>query len=316
MKNGAIHTSRTSTAIKPRVAGSKCLLGQKRKLVSIKPNQNSLLGLGSNNSSNNNGNSINNTNTNNTSKIKLTSRIPTSKQADMIRTKSRQGMNMVVVDVSTMACLDGCKVGDLVLVIGRVVYMESSLDEMEEKEEMEVEVDGLKSIVRLVGKWYPLCSRQGPIVNSSNDGQSGRGVPAGNGGMMETSTSSSSSSTASCGYVEARIIQVVNGTDMNLFQEALKMRREYLKEHDCFGNGDGNGSNAFDIEEEEKDDVRQDDDGEAKDEGCEPECNEKCMEQSCITSQLGDKMDDMVAKEQLQECMQGGEDMEGDDDME
>ena len=124
------------------------------------------------------------------------------KEEELIR-KLRQGMHMVVVDVTDMACVDGCKMDDLVMAIGTLRFqcLDSSIGEQSAKEGRNE--DKVKRMME-------------HIVKSSTTKESTAGSVHG-------------------GKLEARIIQVVNGTDMNLLQEALKMRRHCLKDFEAFG---------------------------------------------------------------------------------
>jgi hypothetical protein len=128
-------------------------------------------------------------------------------QEEMMR-KLSQGMHMVVVDLTDMACVDGCKVGDLVMALGALKLQCLDNSSAEHVSNEGREEDKVKGVMEQIVKYHPL-------------------------GIMQCDTSSgggmrSASSSALGGKLEARIIQVVNGTDMNLLQEALKMRRHCL----------------------------------------------------------------------------------------
>jgi len=146
----------------------------------------------------------------------------------MIR-KLGQGMHMVVVDVTDMACVDGCKVDDLVMVIGSIKFHKLGGASVSEGQGSSGDAglcgDRMRGMMDKILKDHPLGTMKCKDMGSDENGVATTGPLHG-------------------ANLEARIVQVVNGTDMNLLQEALKMRRECLKDFEGYG---GKGRNRFDI---------------------------------------------------------------------
>ena len=285
-KNGIVAKSkniRVNKGSRSKLGTSQLLSGKKRRLITVKPNHNSLLGRSKDRSSiignkvtSSNGkiSSLASTRTSmgackapsssaSLGKQKLNSIRPTQMQAyssrieDDMRQKSRRGMNMVVVDITNMSCIDGCKVGDLTMVMGCVVLMDNGDDDDDITSHSKSTANntnrrnahnigtncadvsygnvnegtkyshGLDRIAKFVG----LCQTRATDMREKCGAQDVSGdnpnsVPLGKPSSLSTSPSSSG---YRCGYVDARIVKVVNGTDMNLFQQALKMRRACLQ---------------------------------------------------------------------------------------
>lgn len=143
--------------------------------------------------------------------------------------KLRQGMHMVVVDVTDMACVDGCKVDDMVMVIGTIQFhcLGSALVSEGQGSSGNTSLcgDRMKGMMDKILKDHPLGTMQCNNMDNDEKGVAAMGPLYG-------------------ANLEARIVQVVNGTDMNLLQEALKMRRECLIDFEGYG---GKGRNRFDI---------------------------------------------------------------------
>lgn len=250
-----------------KLGATPLLSGKKRKLITVKPNNNSLLGRGNGNSRilQNSKKASDKTKPNlatpssrtsaslsasiGKQKPQSTHSLPTpnsraaldrtlSRINEEVRQKSRRGMNMVVVNIANMSCIDGCKEGDLAMVMGSVVLLDdgdrknsgsfgsNSASEDTKRsgatndESLDIDTssacsDSLDRVTKLVGTCQIRIMRDTDTKKDLNGDQTMPKSPL-------------SATNYRSGYIDARILKVVNGTDMSLFQKALEMRREYL----------------------------------------------------------------------------------------
>jgi len=204
IQNDALTTTLTKSSSQYSVGTT--LSGQKRRLITVKPRtHNSLLLNKQQHLQSQKSNKIQRIVTSlNSDKVMQEGTMTIQqrqrrKQNESLIRKSRQGMHMVIVDVTNMASVDGCKADDLVMVIGMIAFetipslSSSSLDDVNGDNN-----DEFIQVARLLMKHEQHKQQQ--------QKQQQRVF----------------------GYVQSRIVRVVNGLDMNLFREALLLKRERL----------------------------------------------------------------------------------------
>lgn len=128
---------------------------------------------------------------------------------------------MVIIDVSNMACMDGCKVDDLVMVIGKIVFEEEAENQLHD-----MKGNAWSEVVHLITK-YPVSASQ--CFTTPETKKVEEHEEHNDDGMDHVQQRHV------FGYVESKIVRVINGLDMNLFQQALQLRREYLSNLDRYG---------------------------------------------------------------------------------
>lgn len=197
------------TAAVSNFSMGKTLSGKKRKLVTVKPKtHNSLLNKQSQSVRIDQQRVVPSkaklSQENKNSTIHCQEMVKRRKQNECLIRKCRQGMQMVLVDVTHMACIDECKLEDLVMVIGLIAFETIRLDDVGGNID-----DEFLQVARLINEHRHVGSSLRAIpVKTETDGPKQRVF----------------------GYVQSRIVKVVNGLDMNLFREALMLRRERLSD--------------------------------------------------------------------------------------
>jgi hypothetical protein len=192
----------------------KTLSGKKRKLVTVKPKtHNSLLNKQSQSTRIHQQRVVPSkaklNHDNEYSTIYCQQAVKRRKQNECLIRKCRQGMHMVLVDVTHMACIDECKLEDLVMVIGLIAFETIRLDDLDGNVD-----DEFLQVARLINDHRHVGSSPCAIPVKTEAGGPKQRV---------------------FGYVQSRIVKVVNGLDMNLFREALVLRRERLFDFEKHG---------------------------------------------------------------------------------
>lgn len=208
--NPVTNTSNLAAASHFSVVG-KTLSGKKRRLVTIKPRTHSSLlnkqcqsqttriqRATPSNMRLNNENQKSNSKSIQDTRINFREKDKWSKQKESLIRKCRQGMHMVIVDVTHGPCVDGCQLEDLVMVIGLVSFETIRLDDLDG--------DKFLQVAHLIDEHH-VCSSRCEIPTDVKEGEEQH---------------------RAFGYVQSRIVRVVNGLDMNLFRESLLLRREWL----------------------------------------------------------------------------------------
>ena len=260
--------------------GKQLLSGKKRKLVTVKPNHNSLLERVKNRTAR----TIHRTKTGlgigigtptvpmseeskqaqaevsssglfGIMKQKVTNQLrksfnrgTQSSKLEELKQKSQSGMKMVAVNITNMACIDGCKVGDLITIVGCTVFLDrasasafvsasrsesTSLNEVDSSNgtnngiqhlnsDSSVEdCNSMEKIAELVGGCQ---SHLFPEVTPKAETEEGLAQ-----GQPFSPSSTIATDRYRYGYLDARILTVANGLDMCLFEKALELRRLYLQ---------------------------------------------------------------------------------------
>ena len=264
--------------------GKQLLSGKKRKLVTVKPNHNSLLervknrtartihrtktGLGIGNSigigtptvpmseeSKQAQAEVSSSGLFGIMKQKVTNQLrksfnrgTQSSKLEELKQKSQSGMKMVAVNITNMACIDGCKVGDLITIVGSTVLLDrasasafvsasrsesTSLNEVDSSNGTNRSIQHLNSdssvedcnsmekIAELVGGCQ---SRLFPEVTPEAEAEECVAL-----GQPFSPSSTIATDRYRYGYLDARILTVANGLDMCLFEKALELRRLCLQ---------------------------------------------------------------------------------------
>lgn len=180
-----------STNTQPKAMIGTSLSGKKRRLVTVKKVHNSLLNR------KNTSTPLNPIRPNLSGKSRMNSTRIDRRQQDLIQ-KVKQGMHIVIVDV-TNTTLEGCKVDDLIMIMGSIACTSLSNDESS-RYDMLSALDIIQSnYIHSRGESEEDSKDSKEVINKI--------------GM----------------YVQARILQVVNGTDINLLQKALELRRKHVE---------------------------------------------------------------------------------------
>lgn len=180
-----------STNTQPKAMIGTSLSGKKRRLVTVKKVHNSLLNR------KNTSTPLNPIRPNLSGKSRMNSTRIDRRQQDLIQ-KVKQGMHIVIVDVANTT-LEGCKVDDLIMIMGSIACTSLSNDESRRYD--------MLSALDVIQSNY-IHSRG----ESEEDSKDSKEV------INKMGT-----------YVQARILQVVNGTDINLLQKALELRRKHVE---------------------------------------------------------------------------------------
>ena len=201
-------------------SSSSILLGKKRKLITVKKNTHSSLLLKKNHTnltySNNKSPSSSTSTTSTTTSSKSNEKNTTWKldpiMIKIIEQKRKEGMKMIIIDFKSGMNDVVWKDDDLVMVIGNLSLLTRGSDNNNNgsgSDEDKNMLDDRECYIR---------SALDLIYHGSSFGR----------GDQQNQSTCSIGFTNGSGFVTSRIITNVNGTDMNLFQEGLKKRREYL----------------------------------------------------------------------------------------
>lgn len=127
----------------------------------------------------------------------------------VIEDNQRRNIPMVIVDIHLVPSLFNCTVGDSLMVIGEIQNISSK-------------VSNSSNILDFLKILYPICPC--PEQDSSL--------------KMDETHRSDTNKIYNYYFIQARILRNYNGIDMTLFEEALKLRRKYLKDQGAqYGTG-------------------------------------------------------------------------------
>jgi len=140
---------------------------------------------------------------------------------DVIRQQRNRGCDVVAVDVSNLLPLRECKVGDMVMIIGEVRIVSPSSS--------------------LFSSHPPADNESGTGKAEANSSNTAALTTADDAAQQQHEESLLQKTLSALGtkgrVVAGRIIRNVNGTDMHLMTEALRLRRMHVKESRCWGGG-------------------------------------------------------------------------------
>ena len=124
----------------------------------------------------------------------------------LIQGQIRNESSVLMVDISSFSLddLDGCKVGDLAMILGEVVRVSPPTN-------TNSKANGEGSMCPSMEHVLEFWAKQVLQVNCRNDDAGG-------------------STDGPFGVLKARIVRNANGTDINLYHQALKLRRQFLEE--------------------------------------------------------------------------------------
>ena len=149
-------------------------------------------------------------NTNNTINRKL---------IQIIQKKQKEGMNMIIISYKNGLNDVVWKDGDLIMVIGKLVYnMKPYLDQQQKTQHDDDDNNDGNGNGEMNNETILQSILNTIYCNSNNTSATG----------TSRGDSNDDNSDEKGGFVNARIITNANGTDVNLLQEALKLRRKYL----------------------------------------------------------------------------------------
>ena len=224
--NSSSNTSNTSnnqtmTLSATPSSSSSILLGKKRKLITVKKNTHSSLLLKKNHtnltySNNKSPSSSSTTTTSSKSNEKNTTWKLDPIMIKIIEQKRKEGMKMIIIDFKSGMNDVVWKDDDLVMVIGNLSLLTRGSDNDNNNNGSGSGSDEDKNM--LDDRECYIRSVLDLIYHGSSFGR----------GDQQNQSTCSIGFTNGSGFVTSRIITNVNGTDMNLFQEGLKKRREYL----------------------------------------------------------------------------------------
>ncbi|GFH53372.1 hypothetical protein CTEN210_09848 [Chaetoceros tenuissimus] len=191
-----------STNTQPKAMIGTSLSGKKRRLVTVKPKvHNSLLNR------KNIATPLNPIRPN-TLKSRMNSTRIDRRQQELVQ-KVKQGMHIIIVDV-TDTTLEGCKVDDLIMIMGSIACTPLPNEE-----------SGRYNMLSALGVI------QSNYAHSTRESEKDSKDTCTKGDTLDGKKQEAMHKMGM--YVQARILQVVNGTDMNLLQKALELRRKHVE---------------------------------------------------------------------------------------
>merc|ERR1712238_543193 len=169
-------------------------------------------------------------------KVKVTDKI-----TKLINDNQRRKIPLLVVDFSLISLIDNFSVGDLVMIIGEVnncpdikKYDVTDLDKVNLLDVNNSE-ENIKNSDKNCLKQELTRKMMFQTSNIISLGLKERLTVSSAGDKEQENNKTSSKKGGK--YINARILKNVNGTDMNLFHEALLLRRKHLKDRIHFVDG-------------------------------------------------------------------------------
>jgi len=162
---------------------------------------------------------------------------------DVISKANSHGQATVVVNVSNvdLNTLNGSGnnpnvgIGDLIMVVGTIwkARMDLTTTDVEETVNKHGGFDELDVIARIVGECFfeteTTCISIASGAETNKDSGNNACKNKGNVEVEVPVQADHANVCRTCGFLEARVVRVVNGADVNLFNEVLKMRRAHMK---------------------------------------------------------------------------------------